>query len=137
MSGPMVPTVPRSCAPGEEIAMELFFPQCWNGRDRDSPNHQSHLAYPSEGGGCPASHPVAIPLVSFHVLYAVPAGADLSRWRLSTDVYRADQPGGYAIQGGFINGWKDDIASTWVQDCIRNLGNCGSHMLGDGRVMEG
>lgn len=37
------------------VRFELMFPSCWNGKDIDSPNHQSHMQYPStvKDGTCP------------------------------------------------------------------------------------
>ncbi|WHT16416.1 DUF1996 domain-containing protein [Crossiella sp. CA-258035] len=32
------------CPPNTMLETCLDFPQCWNGRDLDSPNHASHLA---------------------------------------------------------------------------------------------
>ena len=37
------------------IRIELMFPSCWNGKDLDTSDHKSHVAYPSlvNGGDCP------------------------------------------------------------------------------------
>ncbi|WP_309624448.1 DUF1996 domain-containing protein [Methylibium sp.] len=48
------------CLVGDELWQGVFFPQCWDGKNLDSPDHKSHMAYPSDGG-CPRSHPVALP----------------------------------------------------------------------------
>ncbi|PSR72463.1 hypothetical protein PHLCEN_2v11677 [Hermanssonia centrifuga] len=40
---------------------QVFFPSCWDGQNLDSPDHQSHMAYPIGAyntGLCPDSHPV-------------------------------------------------------------------------------
>jgi Domain of unknown function (DUF1996) len=116
-----------TCHAGDSVAMELTFPQCWNGRDLDSADHRAHMAYAMPGHGCPATHPVALPQISYHVLYPVTAGTDTSRWRLATDT----------IQGGWINGWKEEIEATWIRGCVNVPVTCGSHMLGDGRVLRG
>ena len=49
------------------IRATVIFPSCWDGKNLDSPDHKSHVAY-SNGGGlgtpkCPSTHPVAIPQV--------------------------------------------------------------------------
>ena len=48
----------ENCASG--IRFELMFPSCWNGKDLDTPDHQSHMAYPDlvMGGTCPEGFPV-------------------------------------------------------------------------------
>jgi hypothetical protein len=118
-------TIPH-CPVGDHVDLELYFPQCWNGKDLDSPDHKSHLAYATEGRGCPTTHPVALPQISYHVLYPAQAGSD--GWRLASDTTPA---------GGWINGWRADIVNTWIAGCVRIAATCGSHMLGDGRVLQG
>jgi len=49
------------------LSMWVIFPDCWNGRDLDSPDHKSHMAY-SNRGPCPSTHPVRIP----RLLLAIP-----------------------------------------------------------------
>jgi hypothetical protein len=41
---------------------------------------------------------------------------------------------GYA---GFFEGWQPQIRQAWTDDCIRKAVTCESHMLGDGRVIDG
>uniref|UniRef100_UPI00117B70F5 DUF1996 domain-containing protein n=1 Tax=Kineosporia sp. R_H_3 TaxID=1961848 RepID=UPI00117B70F5 len=133
--GAATASVPR-CAPGDFVTMTLDFPQCWNGRDLDSADHKSHMSYPV-GGRCPASHPVAVPVITYNVLYPVRAGADTSRWRLSSDTYPDSLPGGYSVHGDWFDGWDPAVKQTWTDGCVRRPVTCGSHMLGDGRVMQG
>jgi hypothetical protein len=125
-----------ACAAGDPVAMTVDFPQCWDGVHLDSADHRSHMAYPS-GGRCPGSHPVGVPVISFNVLYAVTADTDTSRWRLSSDMYAASQPGGYSVHGDWFDGWNEEVKQTWTNGCVRLPVSCGSHMLGDGRVMDG
>ncbi|KAG2014380.1 WSC domain-containing protein [Coprinopsis cinerea AmutBmut pab1-1] len=64
----------KKCAGG--IRANVFFPTCWDGKNLDSPDHHSHMAFmsgtvnPDVGilgfnGECPPTHPVQVP----HVLY--------------------------------------------------------------------
>jgi hypothetical protein len=51
--------------------------RCWDGVNLDSPDHKSHVAYPtagpatfsgsSTGGACPSTHPVKIPQLMLEV----------------------------------------------------------------------
>jgi hypothetical protein len=120
------PAIPH-CPAGDHADLELYFPQCWNGRDLDSPDHKSHMAYATPGRGCPVTHPVALPQISYHALYPVSVSTDTSGWRLASDT----------LQGGWVNGWRADILTTWIAGCVRVAATCGSHMLGDGRVLQG
>jgi hypothetical protein len=133
--GALTATIPR-CAVGDFVAMTLEFPQCWDGHSLDSADHRSQLAYP-DGGGCPASHPVAVPAITFNVLYPVTAASVPSRWRLSSDTYDASMPGGYSVHGDWFDGWDQSVKQTWTDGCVRVPVSCGSHLLGDGRVMQG
>jgi hypothetical protein len=50
---------------------------CWDGKNLDTPDHKSHVAYPtngahafdgsSTGGTCPDTHPVKIPQIMLEV----------------------------------------------------------------------
>lgn len=118
-------TIP-SC-PGDQIEAYVFFPQCWNGQ-LDSTDHKSHVVFPV-AGTCPASHPRGIPGLSYHMRWnSIPPG---SRW--SSDTYSG--PGGYGGHGDFMEAWDAGIGATWLQKCVREGKDCGSHMLGDGRTI--
>ncbi len=59
--------------------------RCWDGKNLDSPDHKSHVAYPASGsfettGPCPASHPVRIPQVMYEVMWDTREFNDPSVW---------------------------------------------------------
>jgi hypothetical protein len=61
---------------GGGIRTTITFPTCWDGVNTDSPDHKSHVAYPSSGtfengGACPASHPVKLPQLMYEVMWDV------------------------------------------------------------------
>ena len=74
----------------------------------DSADHKSHLAYP-RNNACPSSHPVAIPVVSYHLLYRVKDSTKTSAWRLSSDTYDTGKPGGFSVHGDWFGAWDDTI----------------------------
>jgi hypothetical protein len=61
------------------IRSVITFPTCWDGKNLDSPDHESHVAYATGAGStdvgptgsCPASHPVVIPQVMYEVMWDV------------------------------------------------------------------
>ena len=55
------------------LALHVAFPNCWNGRDLDSADHRSHMAY-GELGLCPPSHPVEVPTINLNLRYPVRGG---------------------------------------------------------------
>ncbi len=112
------------CA-GATLYLRVIFPQCWDGR-LDSPDHRSHLAYPQ--GGCPASHPRALPEVTYRLLYPAPAGG-VGSWHLAA-VGAADPV------AGFVNGWDPATAQRWTSYCLTGPRDCIGH-LGGGELLIG
>jgi Domain of unknown function (DUF1996) len=129
------PTIPH-CGVGDFVTMTVDFPQCWNGHDLDSPDHKSHMAYAVPLHGCPSTHPVPLPVITFNVLYPVKPASNIGAWRLSSDTYEG-QPAGYSVHGDWFDGWEQDIVEAWIRGCVNRPVSCGSHMIGDGRVVEG
>ena len=85
------------------LRLQVYFPMCWNGKDLDSVNHRSHMAYPSRynGGNCPSTHPVRLPSVFFETFYAVdkfPHGQGNQPFVLSNG-----DPTGYGFHGDFVS----------------------------------
>jgi hypothetical protein len=122
-----------TCEPGSRVVMHVEFPQCWNGRDVDSADHRSHMAYP-QSGDCPSSHPVPIPAITYNIPYRV-SGGGTDGWRLVSDHYDASAPGGYSAHGDWFGAWDPDIVQIWTHDCVNAGVDCHSHLLGDGREM--
>lgn len=122
------------------LLMSVGFPQCWNGRDLDSPDHKSHMAYPVQKQSapfdwhCPKTHPVAIPDIVMQFHYAAPASGT-ARWRLASDLYDGARPGGASGHADWFNGWRKEIMKTFVEKCIMARKDCHAHLLGDGREM--
>lgn len=60
----------QNCADG--IRAELFFASCWNGKDTSSPDHKSHVAYPSniDGGSCPEGYETRLPSLFYETIWA-------------------------------------------------------------------
>lgn len=122
------------CPVGDLLELSIAFPQCWDGVNLNSPDHKSHMAYGlGENRGCPSSHPVPLPEVSFHVLWPITQPGQTANWRLSSDVY-ADSAAGYSAHADWFNGWKKDISDAWGIHCVRAGVDCHSHLLGDGRM---
>ena len=121
------------------LIMGIDFPQCWDGVNLDSPDHKSHMADPvnvrgNNSGRCPPTHPVAIPQITYQILYPVKVSGETRYWRLSSDDYDLGKPAGYSGHGDWFNGWKSEIVEIWVKNCDRAQKDCHSHLLGDGRA---
>ncbi len=128
---------------GEAYRLELqvFFPQCWDGVNLDSPDHKSHMAYRT--GSCPATHPVPLPQVTYNIYYTItedilgPDG-DISDWFLSSDGYAAspDHPGGASLHGDWFMAWEDETIATWTQFCVNEARHCSNGDLGNGWALD-
>lgn len=76
------------------------FPDCWNGKDLDSSDHISHMAY-SSGRVCPSSHSTPIcTIVTEHGYLSSPY--DPKSLMLSNG-----DMAGYSLHGDFMMGWTD------------------------------
>jgi len=121
-----------SCAIGDKFSMSVIFPQCWDGINLDSPDHQSHMAY-ATGAGCPAEHPVALPEIALNVHYLVTEVNSGAFWKLSSDNYNG--PGGYSIHADWWLGWDSTTNGKFVTNCINGNLDCRNHLLGDGTTL--
>lgn len=121
-----------SCNNGGLVTMSVTFPDCWNGKDLDSADHKSHMAY-STNGRCPGSHSKKLPTLSALIYYPVTSDKGTANWRLSSDNYSKDKHAGYSSHSDFIMGWDEDIHKVWVENCINAAKDCHAHLLGDGR----
>lgn len=129
-------TIP-SCNVGELMGMMISFPQCWDGKNLDSPNHQSHMAYSSRyfttANRCPTTHPIAIPHISFNFSFLVNEINSNKIWRLASDNYSKDLPGGLSGHGDWVNGWNQNLLNIIVTKCLNKNVDCHAHLFGDGR----
>jgi hypothetical protein len=106
-----------TCPAGTMMESYLDFPMCWNGRDLDSADHKSHMAYPV-GNACPATHPVVVPKLRQVLRY--PVNGNPANFRLASG-------GGFTMHGDFFNAWPANEMALRVRDCIRRIVKCGTN----------
>lgn len=115
---------PPECPPSAPLHMLLTFPDCWDGRNESSADHNSHVAY-SFGGECPDGYPVHIPQLTMSIKYPISgSGHDLSL--ASGNVYSA--------HGDFLNGWDPEVLESEIESCIHREAGCD---LANNREEEG
>ena len=103
----MLSTTPTACPANVDQVLVMRFPDCWNGRDLDSADHKSHLAYRVRGV-CPAAYPIALPRLSFNVHYRL---TNLTSLRLASGSI-------YSAHADFFNAWDQATLAALV---ARNL----------------
>jgi hypothetical protein len=91
------------------VELHVDFPDCWDGRRLDSPDHHSHMAY-SRGYVCPPSHPVKVPLIRLTIRYPVTDGRDVV-------LASGGQLTGHA---DFFNAWDERVLAKLVATCFHD-----------------
>ncbi|MBK8272927.1 MAG: DUF1996 domain-containing protein [Sphingomonadales bacterium] len=146
---PSIVDAAKNCPIGNKLGAVISAPECWNGKNLDSPNHRSHVSYGSYGedGGyrCPPSHPFIIPTFTLGAWYSVDETLDRSgkwngafdSWHLSSD----NMPGmpmkpGTSFHSDWFGAWDDDVMKIWTDNCINKLLNCSGGDLGNGQQMK-
>ncbi|KAJ3991980.1 hypothetical protein F5050DRAFT_1699958 [Lentinula boryana] len=123
---------PVSCPSG--VRAQINFPMCWDGKNVDSADHKSHVAFPSGGpdsGTCDdPAFPVTIPRVFIEGYWST------GEWDAIRDtdamnstqpyVFSYGDPTGYGYHADFYNGWESGILQNVLDKCA-----CTSAGFGD------
>ncbi|KAF2721938.1 WSC-domain-containing protein [Polychaeton citri CBS 116435] len=110
------------------LRAQVYFPSCWNGKDLDTPDHSSHMAYPIgryDNGKCPEGFPTQLISLFYEVLYDT--SSFRSRWTPGSDpqpfVFAMGDKTGYGFHGDFVNGWDVDVLQNVTSQCNNDSGN--------------
>ncbi|GAW01318.1 wsc domain-containing protein [Lentinula edodes] len=123
---------PVSCPSG--LRAQINFPMCWDGKNLDSADHKSHVAFPSGGpdsGTCDdPAFPVTIPRVFIEGYWST------GEWDAIRDtdamnstqpyVFSYGDPTGYGYHADFYNGWESGVLQNVLDKCA-----CTSAGFGD------
>lgn len=106
---------PLDCPQRDTLRLIVTFPDCWDGSRLDSVGHRDHMRY-SSGGGCPDSHPVHVPQLTFTVQY--PVSGDASDLELASG-------GRFSGHADFMNAWDQQALEREVTVCLNRSLVCG------------
>ncbi|NJP49673.1 DUF1996 domain-containing protein [Streptomyces sp. SBST2-5] len=121
------------CPEGSDVVRTFKFQSCWDGRNIDSANHRTHMAFTDGNGNCPSGFK-AIPQLVQRIVYDVDAPS-LEDGGKTTPLFAVDsfpeqlhKP--ITDHGDFINVFDEDLMNEMV-DCINSGRECGAG-AGDG-----
>jgi hypothetical protein len=103
-----------ACEAGSHLVLRIRFPDCWDGRNLDSADHKSHLAY-NVRGSCPVSHPVPVPGIALNIHYNGFRGGD--------GVSLASG-GAHTGHADFFNAWDRKVLKALVERCLNGNVHC-------------
>jgi hypothetical protein len=128
------------CVSGGQLGAVIKAPDCWDGKNLDSPNHRDHMAYSGYGTWgyrkCPSTHPYVIPGFTLQAWFSIAPGDDLRLWKLSSDDMRPDLPRGSTFHADFFMAWDPTIKQMWHDNCINKMLNCSAGVLGNGKMLK-
>jgi len=109
----------EQCAQG--VRFEIMFPSCWDGKNLDSANHRSHVAYPDlvMTGACPPGFPVKLPGLFYETIWATNSFVG----KAGEFVISNGDPNGQGYHADFMNGWDEKFLQQAVDTCTNPSGN--------------
>ncbi|WP_330237324.1 DUF1996 domain-containing protein [Streptomyces sp. NBC_00566] len=115
------------CPSGSDVVRSFHFQSCWDGRNADSANHRTHVAFADAQGNCPGGFK-AIPQLVQRIVYDVdaPSLADGGKGTplFAVDSFPEQQHKPVTDHGDFINVFDEGLMRTMV-DCINSGRECG------------
>ncbi len=147
---PDIVTAAENCPPGNQIGALINAPNCWDGKNLDSKDHRSHIAYRSRGNDgkarCPKSHPYHMPTFTLAAWYETDETLDGSgtwdpdnpSWHLSSDYMPGMKPAkpGTTFHTDWFGAWDDKALELWMAHCINRMLNCSGGDMGNGKQLK-
>ncbi|MFE2064768.1 DUF1996 domain-containing protein [Streptomyces sp. NPDC059467] len=116
------------CPSGSDVVRTFRFQSCWDGRNIDSANHRTHVAFEGPDGSCPEGFK-AIPQLVQRIVYDVAApslqdgGRTVPLFAVDSFPEQLHKP--VTDHGDFINVFDESLMRDMV-DCINSGRTCGA-----------
>jgi len=118
------------------LRVYLTFPACWDGKNLDTPDHRSHMAF-GTNVGCPADHPYAIPEIAIQAFFRTDANFLAGKWHLASDEMMPGTVPGATLHMDYWEAWSRPMKDLWNANCIDGHLSCSAGNVGDGRKIKG
>ncbi|MER7731804.1 DUF1996 domain-containing protein [Streptomyces erythrochromogenes] len=105
------------CPKGSDVVRTFSFQSCWDGRNTDSANHRTHVAFADRNGRCQKGF-TAIPQLVQRIVYGVQPGS-----RIAVDSFPEQLHKPVTDHGDFINVMSNGLMNKAVS-CINEGRNC-------------
>jgi hypothetical protein len=109
------------CGAPATLHFMLQFPDCWDGKHLDSPNHKDHVSFGNDNG-CPPSHPVRIPAITFDIQYG--AKGTKAGYYLSSD---KEGKSASSMHGDAFVVWDVNGMNKRTKDCVLQRKTCDNY----------
>ncbi|MFI0978585.1 DUF1996 domain-containing protein [Streptomyces sp. NPDC021093] len=105
------------CPRGSQVVRTFKFQSCWDGKNADSANHRTHVAFARSNGACGLGFR-PIPQLVQRVVYAVPPGPGFAVDSFPEQLHKPETD-----HGDFINVFEEKLMRR-VVDCINDGRRC-------------
>jgi hypothetical protein len=136
--------VAAGCPANAWLRVWANIPDCWDGKNLDSADHRSHMAYAdgpyiaaADHRACPADHPYLIAEISGQWFFTTDANFVAGKWHLSSDEMMPGTVAGTTMHMDYWEAWSPTIKAAWEKNCINGHLSCSSGELGDGTMIKG
>lgn len=109
------------CGQPATLHFMMQFPDCWDGKNLDSPNHKDHVAFGTDRG-CPAAHPVRIPAITFDIQYG--AKGSKAGYYLSSD---KEGKSASSMHGDAFVMWDVAAMNKRTKNCVLQRKTCDNY----------
>jgi hypothetical protein len=109
------------------LRSQVMFPSCWDGKNPDSDDHKSHVAFATDGKCANPAFPVTLPQIQVEVHWDTTEFYSLAEHALDPKqpfVLSNGDATGHSFYAAFLNGWETRVLKRAVDKCT-----CG--MFGD------